>query len=146
MPRRGSDAAQPARPRRRLRRRLRIGLTPLIDVVFILLVFFMLASSFEDWRSLPLAAAPAMAGAPAPAMAGAMLVEVAPAGLRLAGAPVSGAALRRRLAERLAAVPEQRVLLRALPGAEMQRLVAAVDLLRAAGVRDLALAPAGGAR
>ncbi|PKR55221.1 ExbD/TolR family protein [Thalassospira marina] len=27
-----------------------IGLTPLIDVVFILLVFFMLASSFLDWR------------------------------------------------------------------------------------------------
>ncbi len=27
-----------------------IGLTPLIDVVFILLIFFMLASSFLDWK------------------------------------------------------------------------------------------------
>ena len=31
-----------------------ITLTPLIDVVFILLIFFMLASSFIDWRALDL--------------------------------------------------------------------------------------------
>ncbi|MEM9623286.1 MAG: biopolymer transporter ExbD [Pseudomonadota bacterium] len=31
-----------------------ISLTPLIDVVFILLIFFMLASSFMDWRAIPL--------------------------------------------------------------------------------------------
>ncbi len=37
------------RPRRRL-----ISLTPLIDVVFILLVFFMLASSFSQWRVVDL--------------------------------------------------------------------------------------------
>ena len=42
-----------AKPRRR---RSPISLTPLIDVVFILLVFFMLASSFLDWRSITLAA------------------------------------------------------------------------------------------
>ena len=29
-----------------------ISLTPLIDVVFILLIFFMLASSFLDWRAV----------------------------------------------------------------------------------------------
>lgn len=32
------------------KRRLTISLTPLIDVVFILLVFFMLASQFAEWR------------------------------------------------------------------------------------------------
>ena len=36
------------------RRRSVISLTPLIDVVFILLVFFMLATSFMDWRMLSL--------------------------------------------------------------------------------------------
>lgn len=40
------------RPRRRL-----ISLTPLIDVVFILLVFFMLASSFSQWRTVDLTVA-----------------------------------------------------------------------------------------
>ncbi len=36
------------------RRRALISLTPLIDVVFILLVFFMLPSSFLDWRAIDL--------------------------------------------------------------------------------------------
>jgi biopolymer transport protein ExbD len=33
-------------------RRAVVSLTPLIDVVFILLVFFMLASSFVKWRAI----------------------------------------------------------------------------------------------
>ena len=37
------------------RRKHAISLTPLIDVVFILLVFFMLATSFTDWRAVTLA-------------------------------------------------------------------------------------------
>ncbi len=37
------------------RRRKVISLTPLIDVVFILLLFFMLSSSFIHWRQLNLA-------------------------------------------------------------------------------------------
>jgi len=40
---------RPAGPARKL-----IGLTPLIDVVFILLLFFMLTSSFIQWQSLDL--------------------------------------------------------------------------------------------
>lgn len=36
------------------RRRKSISLTPLIDVVFILLLFFMLASSFQQYRSIQL--------------------------------------------------------------------------------------------
>ncbi|NNC22589.1 biopolymer transporter ExbD [Salinisphaera sp. USBA-960] len=37
------------------RRRHAISLTPLIDVVFILLVFFMLATSFAHWRTVSVA-------------------------------------------------------------------------------------------
>lgn len=36
------------------RERVRISLTPLIDVVFILLVFFMLASSYVQWGAINL--------------------------------------------------------------------------------------------
>jgi len=36
------------------RRRLRIGLTPLIDVVFILLLFFMLTTRFAQQQAIPL--------------------------------------------------------------------------------------------
>lgn len=51
------------------RRRHSIGLTPLIDVVFILLIFFMLATSLMDWRGIGLAtgSAPAQDNQPPPA-------------------------------------------------------------------------------
>ncbi|SIS42328.1 ExbD/TolR family protein [Neptunomonas antarctica] len=42
-----------------VRRRQAISLTPLIDVVFILLLFFMLSSSFMQWRQIDLSAAQA---------------------------------------------------------------------------------------
>lgn len=37
------------------RKRAIVNLTPLIDVVFILLIFFMLASSFAEWQFIELA-------------------------------------------------------------------------------------------
>jgi biopolymer transport protein ExbD len=46
------------------RRRTLISLTPLIDVVFILLVFFMLASNFSQLRAIGVTI-PAEAGGPA---------------------------------------------------------------------------------
>lgn len=42
---------RPLRPRRT---RIVLSMTPLIDVVFILLVFFMLVSQFTTWRSIAL--------------------------------------------------------------------------------------------
>lgn len=39
---------------RQPRPKLVLSLTPLIDVVFILLIFFMLASQFVDWRQIEL--------------------------------------------------------------------------------------------
>ena len=40
-----------------VRRRQAISLTPLIDVVFILLLFFMLSSTFMQWRQVDLSVA-----------------------------------------------------------------------------------------
>ncbi len=39
---------------RQQRPKVTLSLTPLIDVVFILLIFFMLASQFVDWRKIDL--------------------------------------------------------------------------------------------
>src|SRR5690606_41796487 len=60
-----------------------VSLTPLIDVVFILLVFFMLASSYLDWRTIDLAA-PVTTGAGG-GVAGAVLVEIQRGRIRLSG-------------------------------------------------------------
>lgn len=123
-----------ARPRRR---RQLISLTPLIDVVFILLVFFMLASSFLDWRSIVLAAP--SDGAGAATMEGALLVEVRPQGLRLSGRPAGlddlEAAVRHRLAEK----PDQAIFVKPAAGVPLQRAVAVLDRLAAAGATRLSL-------
>ena len=117
-------------------RRARIGLTPLIDVVFILLIFFMLASRFADHRALPLDAASAGAGA---GPEGALLVEIRRDGLRLSGEALAPDALAARLAAHLRARPDLRVLLAPAPGVDLQAAVAALDLLASAGARDVAL-------
>ena len=123
-----------AEPRRR---RALISLTPLIDVVFILLVFFMLASSFLDWRSIGLTAP--TAGAPAGTMEGAVLVEVRADGLRLAGRPVTLDELDARIRTRLAEKRDQSVFVKPAPGVPLQQAVAVLDRLTAAGVTRLSL-------
>ena len=132
-----------ARPRRR---RASVSLTPLIDVVFILLIFFMLASSFMDWRSLdlgtPVQATTAGSGE------GALLAELRASEegvvLRLAGERPSPEELDARLSARLEQQPGQKVLLRAGKGVALQDTVNLLDRLDRLGVQELALLPPGG--
>ncbi|MEM7529876.1 MAG: biopolymer transporter ExbD [Pseudomonadota bacterium] len=132
-------ASLPPRLANRPRKRLRISITPLIDVVFILLVFFMLASSFLDWRSIRLSSA----GAPgaASSVEGALLVDLTAEGPRLSGERMDLATLETRIAERVAEKPDQRVLVRPASAVDMQRMVLLLDSIAAAGVRDIALMP-----
>ena len=137
-----TGAVSPPRLSRPPRRRALISLTPLIDVVFILLVFFMLASSFLEWRAIDLDA-PLQAAHGASAE-GALLVEIRPEGLRLAAEPLSLDTLAARVGARLAARPEQRVLIEPAAGVSLQRTVEVLDRLKAAGVADMSLIRDGG--
>lgn len=123
---------------KRQRRRALISLTPLIDVVFILLVFFMLASSFLDWRAITLNA-PAEAMAGSQGMEGALLVEVRPDDLRLSGETMTVETLETRVAVRLQDRPGQRVLVKPSPGVPLQRVVGVLDSLAAIGAVDVSL-------
>jgi len=115
----------------------RIGLTPLIDVVFLLLVFFMLASTFLKFNYLPLTAAGE--GAATPALADTLIVRVGAEGaLDVNGEPVPTGALARRLdawAERGA----RRAVLRVMPGAETGDLVGALAQARRSRLESLAV-------
>ncbi|MEC9434088.1 MAG: biopolymer transporter ExbD [Pseudomonadota bacterium] len=122
--------AAPPPPRRR------IGLTPMIDVVFLLLVFFMLASRFGTEGAIPVAASGAGGGGYQGAP---RLVEALPDGFRLNGVVLTPEALTARLAALLPG-PEAVVVVRARGGADLQRLTEAMDLVRAAGARRIALA------
>jgi biopolymer transport protein ExbD len=119
------------------KRRPLISLTPLIDVVFILLVFFMLASSFLDWRSIELNTPGASRGGSR--LEGAILIEVRAEGLRLSGESLGHDALIRRMKGLLAQETDRRVLVKPSAGVAMQKTVAVLDSLAAAGVTDLSL-------
>jgi len=120
------------------RRRQIIGLTPLIDVVFILLVFFMLASSFVDWQSVSL-------GIPGDGQASAtdsdtLIVRVLEdGGLTVDGNPLELDALERRFSEVFAADPERPVVVRPEADVTLQRVVNVVERLTDAGGRRITL-------
>jgi len=118
------------------RRKGIISLTPLIDVVFILLVFFMLASSFLDWRTVSLdtraASTPAV-----PAQATPFVVEIRGESLTLNGAPTTLEALLSQAQARRPA--DQPVSLQPLGATPVQPVIRVLDALHGAGVQPLAL-------
>jgi len=130
------SALEALRPR--ARRRSLVSLTPLIDVVFILLVFFMLASSFLDWRSIHLDTPRRSAGTPEDAST-TLLIAVLPDGLRLDGRAATLDTIADRVAKRVAENPDQRVLIRPATGVPLQRAVTVLDRMAALGVSNMAL-------
>ena len=115
-----------------------ISLTPLIDVVFILLVFFMLASSFLDWHAVDLKLSGS--GSAEASTGESLLVQIAESGrLRLDGQDRSVEQLEAEVSRRLDARPDLPVVLRPGPGVSLQRTVDVLDLLKRAGAADVAL-------
>ena len=117
-------------------RRRRPGLTPMIDVVFLLLVFFMLAARF----GLPGALDVSAAGGGAVYEGPPRLVSVTPEGPRLNGQPIPLAALASALTP-LMQTPDDLVILRPEDGAPVQALVTTLQVLREAGLTQLAVIP-----
>lgn len=108
----------------------------MIDVVFLLLVFFMLAARFglEGGLSLTLATPGAGAWTGPP-----RLVDVLPDGQRLNGVAVAVERLPEALRGLGAGEDSAVVLLRAREGADLQRLVVVIEVLEAQGITRLAV-------
>ena len=119
------------------RRRGLISLTPLIDVVFILLIFFMLATSFFDWRALDLT--PPVQAAAGPAEETAFLITLNGEGIEADGAPVEEAGLADAIAAALAIQPDRSVLIAPQAGTPLQRTVTVLDIARSAGAQSVRL-------
>ncbi|MBF2760985.1 MAG: biopolymer transporter ExbD [Ectothiorhodospiraceae bacterium AqS1] len=122
------------------RRRMAIALTPLIDVVFILLVFFMLVSTYLDWRSIEMTTdAAALGSSAASPESEPLLITVALSGLRLNGNPVSEDDLASEVHALLAHDPAAIVSVRPIKDVPLQALVSVLDILRSAGIERFRL-------
>lgn len=116
------------------RPRRRPSLTPMIDVVFLLLVFFMLASRFGTDALVPLGL-----GGPGADYAGPpRLIDVLPEGQRLNGVVQDLDEVVAGL-EGLTQGPADTIVLRARDGAALQRMVTVITALRAAGYTAIAV-------
>lgn len=117
----------------------RIGLTPLIDVVFILLMFFMLTSSFIQWQQIELKTPRAPAGAAAAEPA--LVARLDTAGrLTINGAVIPVRDLNSEQIAGIRGYSTGRALV-VVPAAEVpvQRVVDTLERLAAAGVTRLTL-------
>jgi len=115
-----------------------LGLTPLIDVVFLLVIFFMLASRFGDEGKLVLDVV-ASASAPSPVAVASRRIDIDARGaMRLQGEVIVAAELKRSLALH----PERPVLVLPAGEAPLQSIVSALEIVQAAGVTRATLAPA----
>ena len=123
----------------RERTRPKFNIAPLIDVVFLLLVFFMLASSFVEPSAFDLStpqrdAAAQSGGDP-------LVVDVAVGGeIRLNGLLLSTDQLGAELSERVGDVLERPVTVRAEATVSVQHLVSVMDQVRGAGLKNVLLA------
>jgi biopolymer transport protein ExbD len=114
----------------------RLPLTALVDVVFILLFFFMLASSLDDWRRLamPLSAVGAEASATV------VQLRLQPAGTQLEGRSLDDA----ETLARLEATQPSELNVQVASGVDMQRLVDWLRRLESLGIAaSVSVAPRG---
>jgi biopolymer transport protein ExbD len=124
-----------ARPRRRL---AFIGLTPLIDMIFLLLLFFLLGSDFVTYGQSRLAPPRGTGGAdsaPPPAI----VTLAANGGLHLNGMPTDRAGLARETQKLTALNAAQAMVLMPNGRADIQQVTDVMDVLVMAGAETVSL-------
>jgi len=126
--------------RRRERKRARIEIIPMIDVVFFLLVFFMMASlSMTVYRGLPVNLPRATSGSTPPAESAAITVS-RDGQAYLDRQPVTREVLGQRLRGLVGANPLVAVIITADEAATHGHVVDVLDEVRTAGVTRMAIA------
>ncbi len=124
----------------RTRRRIQeINLTALIDIVFHLMIFVMLTTTFVVSESMELSLPSAHAGAKGGGAKGhIMRIQIAAdEGLMIDGQAISNADLTELLATRLADDPDYRIAIFTTPGVTVQQLVKVMDTVYLTGGRNV---------
>lgn len=118
--------------------RSRMSLTPVIDVVFLLLLFFMLASTFSRYAHVDVAVAGRVSTSPAPAEATSILLSIKDDGFAVNGEPVSREGILDALTQ-AADGKKAKVLIRPSDGALAESIVAAIQAAQESALGPVAL-------
>ena len=119
-----------------------LALTSMLDVIFLLLCFFVTASVFSQWESEISIQLPSARSADEPdRLPGEIIANVSKAGtVRVNGAPLSLDELGARLSRIAKFYPGQAVIVRADRETRYESLVKVIDTCREAGVWNFSLA------
>ena len=120
-----------------------INVTSLIDVMFLLLIFFMVSSTFKLQPAIELTL-PRSTTAAEVASTPAVVYLASDGRLFLNEQPLERDQIKARLRERLAASSDDRIVLRADQSAEHGDVVELIDLIKESGFRRVSLAARSG--
>ncbi len=124
---------------RRSKLATKLELAPLVDVVFLLLIFFLLTSVYVVPQSVEVNL-PVSANAKSPLRATITVSLATDRSITVEGKRVDWSALRARVESILQPNSKQTIALHASADVSVQDLLAVMDVLRAAGGRNIALA------
>jgi len=128
------------RLRERHKRDYTVDITPLVDVVFLMLIFFMVSTSFKVASSLKLEL-PASTSKEQVTDAKEVVISVDTRGqLYVQDEPVSDSTLRKRILNVTRGDPNMRAVLRADANSQYKRVVFVLDVLRQLGMGKVAIA------
>lgn len=115
-----------------------IDLTPIIDMVFLLLIFFLVATTFHQTeREMKIALPVADASLPMSTLLRELVVNVDRDGrIVLNGRTVSAEEMRSTIAQAVTANPEQKVTVRGDREATYAHIVSALDICKSAGIQE----------
>lgn len=117
---------------------LTLELTPLIDMMFLLLIFFLVATTFhQEEREMQVALPYAVNAGPISANLQELIINVDRAGqIFVGGRAVTPEELRTQVAQRVQVNPEQKVAVRGDRQTTYASIVRVLDICKAAGVQE----------
>lgn len=115
-----------------------INITPLIDVMFLLLIFFMVSSTFKQDLGIDITLPQAESGSTQQVTSYQITVD-REGQTYFAGEKVNEEALRRKLTEIVAADPDAPLVLRADDGADFGRVLRVIDIARGLNAGNLVI-------
>ena len=115
-----------------------IDLTPIIDMVFLLLVFFLVATTFHQTeREMKIALPFASSSAPISRLLQELVINVDAEGrIYVGGRPTSPDDLRALVTQAVATNPEQKVTVRGDRNATYASIVGVLDICKGAGIQE----------